>query len=122
SGRDVDAIDAVALAVSRPTIAIVGSGSILVSDTGASRIRGRDDVSHLMTTFAGSSLAGFQGDGGPANAARLTNQGGLVFDLDRNVILADTGNNRIRRVDAVTGVITTIAGTGAAGYGGDGAA
>lgn len=71
-------------------------------------------------TIAGTSTAGFQGDGGPAMSARLRDPAGVAVDSDGNLYIADAGNNRVRRVDAVTGVITTIAGNGSAGFGGDG--
>ena len=62
----------------------------------------------------------FAGDGGPATAASLAVPHGCRFDRDGNAFIADTHNHRIRRVDAATGVITTVAGTGEKGYSGDG--
>lgn len=75
-----------------------------------------------LTTVAGSSLQGFSGDGGDALAAALDTPRGVTLDAVGNLYIADTHNNRIRRVDAQTHVITTMAGTGAAGYSGDGGA
>jgi len=69
---------------------------------------------------AGTGTPGDSGDGGPATRARLDSPGQLAVDSAGNLFIADTQNNRIRRVDVTTGIITTVAGTGSAGYGGDG--
>jgi hypothetical protein len=73
----------------------------------------------IITTFAGSDSAGFAGDGGPATLARLSNSFCAAFDASGNAYIADFWNNRIRKVNT-SGIITTIAGTGATGYAGDG--
>ncbi len=70
-------------------------------------------------TMAGTGTAGFSGDGGPATAARLNNPTDVFKDAAGNFYIADRDNNRIRKVNTA-GTITTIAGTGAAGYTGDG--
>ena len=72
-----------------------------------------------ITTFAGTGAAGNGGDGGPAAQAQLNIPQGLAVDSAGNVYIADTLNNRVRRVNA-DGTITTVAGTGEAGYTGDG--
>jgi sugar lactone lactonase YvrE len=72
-------------------------------------------------TVAGSGPCGFSGDGGRATGAEIgKNIGQFGWDAAGNFYFADTGNNRVRRVDAVNGVIRTIAGNGVVGYGGDG--
>jgi hypothetical protein len=71
---------------------------------------------------AGTGTAGYSGDGGLAVAATLNHPRGLAVDASSNVYIADTGNNRVRRVDHVTGNITTVAGNGTAGLAGDGRA
>ena len=71
-----------------------------------------------ITTLAGNGTAGYSGDGGPASAAQLNNPYGVAADTAGNIYIADNGNNRIRKVNAA-GIISTIAGTGAAGYSGD---
>ena len=73
-----------------------------------------------MTTIAGTGEPGYAGDGGPATQARLNNPFDLAFDPDGNLCFSDTYNHCIRRIDARTGVISTIAGTGQNGFAGDG--
>ncbi len=71
-----------------------------------------DANTHAISTVAGTEEKGFKGDGGPANKALLNNPSGLAIDADGNLYIAEYVNNRIRRVDAKTGIITTIAGNG----------
>lgn len=73
-----------------------------------------------LTTVAGTGTQGYAGDGGPATQALLNNPFDLAFDPDGNLCFADTYNHCIRRIDARSGVITTITGTGNSGYAGDG--
>src|SRR4029077_3776458 len=75
---------------------------------------------YVISTAVGTGEKGFAGDGGPAQAALLNGPFDVVFDSAGNLFFSDTFNHRIRRVDARSGVITTIAGNGEAGYGGDG--
>jgi len=77
------------------------------------------NTSGVITTVAGNGFTGYSGDGGPATAARLTFPYGVVTDRDGNIFIADGGNHRIRMVDT-DGIITTVAGSGEAGYSGDG--
>ena len=79
----------------------------------------RIDLKGNMTTYVGTGSSGFSGDGGKATEARLNVPAGLAFDKSGNLYIADRNNNRIRKVDA-RGIITTIAGTGTAGFSGDG--
>jgi DNA-binding beta-propeller fold protein YncE len=74
----------------------------------------------IITTAIGTGDKGFAGDGGPATAALLNGPFDVAFDAAGNLYFSDTFNQRVRRVDAATGVITTIAGNGEQGYGGDG--
>jgi DNA-binding beta-propeller fold protein YncE len=76
----------------------------------------------IISTVAGSGAEGCAGDGGLATAAQLNNPFDVAFDPDGNMIFSDTFNHRICRVDAGSGVITTIAGTGERGFSGDGGA
>jgi streptogramin lyase len=73
-----------------------------------------------ITVIAGTGTKGYSGDGGPAVSATLNLPHELRFGPDGALYVADTGNNVIRRIDVATGIITTFAGTGAKGYGGDG--
>ena len=72
----------------------------------------------LINTVAGTGEPGFSGDGGPAREARLDEPSGVAVDAAGNIYIADNDNNRIRRV-GTSGKITTVAGTGAAGFSGD---
>lgn len=74
----------------------------------------------IITTAVGTGAPGFAGDGGPAEKALLNNPFDVAFDRQGNLFLSDTFNQRIRRVDARTGIITTIAGNGRKGFSGDG--
>jgi sugar lactone lactonase YvrE len=76
---------------------------------------------YMITTVVGTGDKGFAGDGGPAQAALLNGPFDVAFDGAGHLFFSDTFNHRIRRVDAQTGVITTIAGNGEAGFAGDGA-
>ncbi|MBC8451667.1 MAG: hypothetical protein H8D70_00410 [Rhodospirillaceae bacterium] len=76
----------------------------------------------IMTTVAGDGREGYAGDGGPAIEARLNNPFDIVFDAAGNLIFSDTYNHVLRRIDAASGIVDTVAGTGKAGYSGDGSA
>jgi trimeric autotransporter adhesin len=86
---------------------------------GGNRIRKVDTVGN-MTTVAGDGLSGFMGDGGLATAARLSQPKGVAVDAVGNILIADTGNHRVRLVEKRTGRITTVAGGAVAGFLGDG--
>jgi adhesin/invasin len=72
-----------------------------------------------ITTVAGTGTAAYGGDGGPATNAALSTPVGVAVDGGGNLFVADYSNSRVRRVDAATGVITTVAGMGVGGYNGD---
>ena len=76
-------------------------------------------VDGTITSYAGTGISGYSGDGSQATAAMLDQPEAVVFDGFGNLIIADAQNRRIRKVDSA-GVITTIAGTGVEGYSGDG--
>ena len=95
-------------------------GNLYIADTGNNRVRRVDVATGIIATVAGTSEWGYGGDGGPATEAMLDYPRGLTVDGEGNLYIAEKGNHRVRRVDAVTGIITTIAGTGVWSYGGDG--
>ena len=99
-------------------IAVAEAGSVYIANIDNHYVR-RVDASGTVSVIAGTREPGYGGDGGPATEAQLNSPLGLAVDHAGNLYIADTGNHRIRRVD-VSGTITTIAGTGEPGYGGDG--
>jgi DNA-binding beta-propeller fold protein YncE len=96
------------------------AGNLYFADTFNHRIRRVDASSGVISTLAGNGSGGFVGDGGPATAASLNEPYGVVVDRAGNIYTADRLNRRVRRIDAATGIITTVAGTGEAAYSGDG--
>jgi uncharacterized protein (TIGR03437 family) len=94
------------------------AGNIYVADQLNHRIR-KVDSRGVITTVAGKGTSGFSGDGGPAIAAQLNTPTGIAVDPSGNLYIGDVGNQRIRKVD-LNGNITTFAGTGTAGFSGDG--
>jgi sugar lactone lactonase YvrE len=100
-------------------VAVDTRGNLYIADTGNHRIRKVDSGTRTIATMAGNGTAGFSGDGGPATRASVHYPDRIAVDAAGNLFLADTGNRRIRRVDAVTGIVTTVAGTGAAEFSGD---
>jgi DNA-binding beta-propeller fold protein YncE len=101
-------------------IAVDQEGRLYIADTMNHRIRRVDPVTGTITTLAGTGAHRCSGDGGPALAATLHDPSALALDAQGNLYIADQSNNRVRRVDAATGLITTVAGTGQAAYTGDG--
>jgi len=99
-------------------VTVDASGNVYVADTHNNRVRMISGGT--ISTIAGNGAAGSAGDGGPATGAQLNLPQGVAVDSSGNVYIADTGNHRVRVVS--NGVITTIAGTGTAGYSGDGGA
>jgi hypothetical protein len=127
--------------IKRPFAVAVGpAGNLLIGDSSAERVRivaeqsgtfyGRAMTAGDIYTLAGTGVRGFGGDGGPATSAQLNAPEGVTVDATGNVLIGDVGNERIRVVAATTGTfygkamtagdIYTIAGTGTAGFSGDG--
>ncbi|MBV7329405.1 hypothetical protein KFU94_14375 [Chloroflexi bacterium TSY] len=100
-------------------VAVDDTGNLFIADTGNHRIRKVDAMTGLITTVAGSHVSGYNGDDRPATDARLRSPTGIAVDSRGNLFIADRDNHRIRKVDATTGLITTIAGTGVIGDSGD---
>jgi sugar lactone lactonase YvrE len=110
-----------AISASAFGVAIDSSGNLYYSDNNANRVRKVNETTGVITTVAGNGNLNiaYGGDGGPATSAELFQPFGIALD-GHNLYIADSENNRIRRVDAATGIITTVAGNGTAGGSGDG--
>ncbi|MGA2499634.1 MAG: Ig-like domain repeat protein [Tepidisphaeraceae bacterium] len=120
-----DGIAALSAELYSPTgVAKDGAGNLYIADGGHNRIRMVSASTGLISTVAGTGTASYTGDSGLATAATLNTPSGIALDGAGNLYIADTGNNAIRKVDAVTRVITTVAGNGSGlpGFGGDGSA
>jgi RHS repeat-associated protein len=118
-GYNGDGIPATSAQLFQPEgIALGPDGSVYIADGGNNRIR-RVKPDGFISTVAGTGVQGSDGDGGPATAARLWFPFGVALGPDGSLIVADTGNSRIRRVGP-DGVITTVAGNPDADVLGDG--
>jgi hypothetical protein len=105
--------------LSYPTrVSIDISGNIYIADYANNRIRKVDHNSGIITTVAGNGTAGYSGDNGPATSASLRSPLGVSVDASGNIYIADTDNNRIRKVD-ISGTISTLAGNGTPTFAGD---
>ena len=100
-------------------LAFDSRGNLYIADTGNHRIR-RVSPDGIISTVAGNGNDLMAGDGGPATAASLYLPQGVAIDTSDNLLIADTGNFRVRKVDLQTGLITTFAGSGRYGSDGDG--
>ncbi len=121
-GSNGDSGLAIRAQLSEPTgLSVDPAGNILIADTGNHRIRLAEKATGLIFTLAGTGTPGFSGDGGTGTAAQLNGPTAVAADGEGRVLIADTFNNRVRRLDIRTGRIATIAGTGEQGFGGDGA-
>lgn len=99
-------------------VAVDSAGSLYIADTENDAIR-KVDANGTITTVAGTGTPGYSGDGGPAAEAQLRTPIGLAFDAQGNLYIADSANQRIRRIDP-NGIITTVVGTRSGGFSGDG--
>ncbi len=101
---------------------VTAGGDLYIADTGNHVIRKVAASTGVITRVAGNGSPGSSGDGGAAASARLNSPRGIVVASNGDFYIGDRSNNKVRRVTASTGVITTFAGTGTAGYSGDGGA
>ena len=99
--------------------ALGSTGTLYIADTANNVVR--SVVNGVISNVAGTGKAGYAGDGSAASSAQLNGPQGLAVDAAGNLYVADTGNHRVRKV-ATNGTISTVAGTGTAGSGGDGSA
>ena len=122
---DRDAATAAQLNMPTGVAVTADDATVYIADRGNHRIRKVDVATRVITTVAGTEIAGFSGDTRAATAAVLNNPFDVAVDGDGNVYIADTDNHRIRKVTVATGIIDTIAGSGSygagnGGYSGDG--
>ncbi len=101
------------------SVAFDAAGNYYIADSWNNRIRMVSASTGEISTVAGNGSGGFAGDGSAATAAQLYVPTGITLDPAGNIYIADTYNNRIRKVTAATGLISTIAGNGNAGFSGD---
>jgi uncharacterized protein (TIGR03437 family) len=101
-------------------LALDAEGNLFIADSDNHKIRRVVASSGIITTIAGTGVRGNTGDGGAATAARIGFPEGVFVDAQNNVFIADTFNDRVRRIAASDGRIATVAGNGLNGYSGDG--
>lgn len=95
-------------------------GGLYICEVENHRIRRLDPETRALTTVAGTGRAGYGGDGGPANEADMNEPYEIRFDDQGNIFVVEMKNHIVRRIDAQTNIITTVAGSGSEGFGGDG--
>ncbi|MBD0305614.1 MAG: SMP-30/gluconolactonase/LRE family protein [Nitrospiraceae bacterium] len=121
-GFQGDGEPAIHAALNFPSAVVVDeAGHLYIADTMNHRIRKVDAATGVIMTIAGTGQRRFSGDGGPATSAALNEPTALAID-HTHLYVADQSNHRVRKIDLMSGIITTVAGTGQAGYAGDGAA
>lgn len=114
-----DGVLATATGIGIPSsLAVDGTGTLYIGDEVKTAVR-KVDTSGIITKVTGTGINGFSGDGGPARTAVIGNPAALAVDLTGSLYIADFSNARIRKMDT-NGVISTVAGSGTAGYSGDG--
>ena len=123
NGYSGDGGPATAAKVKNPQdVAVAANGDLYIADTANHAIRKVSSATGIITTVAGDGSPGSTGDGGAATSARLRSPSGIVVAGNGDLYIGDTGNDKVRKITAATAIITTFAGTGTAGYTGDGGA
>ncbi len=95
-------------------------GNLYITDNGNNKIRKYVLSTGIITSIAGTGVAGSSGDGGQATAAQLNSPSRTIFDGANNLYVVDQSNNKIRQINLTTGIIKTVVGTGTSGFTGDG--
>ena len=122
-GYTVDGVAATIAEINNPNhIAVDAAGNIYIADAQNNRIRKVSIATGLISTIAGTGVAGFSGDGFPAIAAKVNAPCGIALDAAGNIYFSDQGNHRVRKITIATGNISSVAGNGAGTYGSDGVA
>lgn len=117
---DTGVIETVLYGLGTPSGLVIDAiGTLYVADSENHLVWRWNKSTEEIARVAGTGQASYSGDGGPATAAGLNAPYGMALDVSGNLYIADAGNHRIRRVDVASGTITTVAGTGTAGYSGD---
>ena len=121
TGYNGDGIPAASARLNYPTgVAVDDAGNVYIADFYNARIRLVQSNGGTISTVAGTTgFGGFNGDG-PIATAQLNRPSGVAVDGDGNIVIADWGNNRVRRIAAYGGTLVTIAGNGTPGFSGDG--
>lgn len=123
AGYNGDGIAATAAQINNPNeVAFDASGNLFIADWINHRVRKVDKITGMISTIAGTGTAGYNSDGILATAAQIDGPCGIIFDNAGNIYIAEYSGHRVRKIDIGTGIISTIAGTVAAGYNGDGIA
>ncbi len=99
-------------------IVITQNGIIYFTDNGNNRVR-KINTDGTISTIAGTGTAGYSGDGGNALSAQLKSPWGLALDANGNIYIADRDNDRVRKINLTTSIISTVVGNGTSGYSGD---
>jgi sugar lactone lactonase YvrE len=121
AGFNGDNILAINAQINNPSanVAFDTSGNLYFTDFNNNRVRKIDITTGIITTIAGNGISGYNGDEILATSAQVYHPEGVVVSNNGNVYFADNANHRIRKVNKVTGIITTVAGNGNGGYNGD---
>ncbi len=101
------------------SVTVAPDGQVYIADQSNHCIR-KVALDHTITTIAGNGTSGFSGDGGPASEAVFDSPAATALDVAGNLYIADSGNNRVRKINAATGVIDTVVGSANESFSGDG--
>jgi len=111
---------ATATSLNGPSGVAISNGMLYIADTNNNLIRKVDLSTGILTTFAGTGAAALSGDGGAAISAAFDKPQGIYIDSSGNMFVCDTSNHSVRKIAASTSIVTTVAGNGTYGSGGDG--